>query len=61
MREKEKFLVVVEILDIAETVRDRGGGMCRFSDSPKPDDSETRISYIPSDCRSGSGKRYTKL
>lgn len=61
MREKEKFLAVVEILDIAETVRDRGGGMCRFSEPPESDDGETRISYIPSDCRSGSGKRYTKL
>ena len=61
MREKEKLLAVVEILDIAEKVKDRGGGMYRFSEPPNPDDSEKRISYIPSDCRSGSGKRYTKL
>lgn len=61
MPEKEKFLAVVEILDIAKKVKDRGGGMCRFSEPPESDDDETIISYIPSDCRSGSGKRYTKL
>lgn len=61
MPEKEKFLAVVEILDIAEKVKDRGGGMCRFSEPPESDDSERGVGYIPSDCRSGSGKRYTKL